>query len=62
MKRFNLKLTDEEHEQLKKVAKSHNKSMTDIVRIYLRVGLAAEKEDADLIIRRREKHQHIIIV
>ena len=62
MKRFNLKLTDEEHEQLKKVAKGHDKSMTQLMRIYLRIGLAAEKDDADLIIRRREKHQHIIIV
>jgi hypothetical protein len=62
MKRCELRLTDEEHEQLKKVAKKHNKPMSKLMRIYLRIGLAMEKDGTDLIIREREKNTRIIIV
>jgi hypothetical protein len=51
MKRFNLKLTKEEHEGLKKAAKTHNTSMTNMLRIYLRIGLNGEKPGTDIIIK-----------
>jgi len=62
MKRFSLRLTDEEYEHLKKVAKAHNKSMTSILRIYLRIGFNGEKPGTSLIIREHRKDKHIIIV
>ena len=61
MKKFNLRLTDEEHECLKNVAKAHNKSMTSILRIYLRIGLNGEKMDTSIILRQHRKDKHVFI-
>ena len=62
MKRFNLILTDEEYEGLKKASKAHNTSMSALLRIYLRIGLNGEKPGTSLIIRKHQRDLHVYIV
>lgn len=62
MKKFTVNLTDEEHARLKKAAKKHDKPMSKLLRIYLRIGLISEDLDKEIVLRRRQDDTILRIV
>ena len=65
MARINLVLPDEQMEQVQAVAKDRKEAITDTLRRYVRMGLLVdemEKSGGELIARRAESEQRLILL